>query len=127
MKENRVTMVERQKENSKLIWGTRALDACLLLVLVLYPMRHVKLGGDLWDVGYNYGNFMYPQLGRMGKTWYFSTYFASKLGHLLTLLPYGNTWIGMNVYTGLIASLGLCLCGGDDRPERVLVPDGTFV
>ena len=105
MKENRVTMVERQKENSKLIWGKRALDACLLLVLVLYPMRHVKLGGDLWDVGYNYGNFMYPQLGRMGKTWYFSTYFASKLGHLLTLLPYGNTWIGMNVYTGLIASL----------------------
>lgn len=105
MKENRVTMVERQKENSKLIWGKRALDACLLLVLVLYPMRHVKLGGDLWDVGYNYGNFMFPQLGRMGKTWYFSTYFASKLGHLLTLLPYGNTWIGMNVYTGLIASL----------------------
>ena len=105
MKEVQETGVERQKDNTKVKWGMRALDACLLIVLILYPMRHVRFGGDLWDVGYNFGNFTYPQIGRIGKTWYFSTYFATKLGHLLTLLPYGNTWIGLNVYTGLFASV----------------------
>ena len=32
-------------------FGRHILEACLLAVLILYPMRHVWVGGDLWDVG----------------------------------------------------------------------------
>ncbi|MCR5498997.1 MAG: hypothetical protein K6F31_01225 [Acetatifactor sp.] len=85
--------------------GRHILEACLLAVLILYPMRHVWVGGDLWDVGYNFGNFAYPGIQSMGKTWFFATYLSNAIGHLLTLLPYGHTVLGMNVYTGLFASL----------------------
>ena len=81
-----------------------------LLFLLLYPLRHVAWGGDLWDIGYNYGNFEFGDIQSMGKMWYFSTYLANAAGHVLTLLPWGHTMIGLNVYTGMFASL-LALAG----------------
>lgn len=74
------------------------------LLLLLYPMRHIMVGVEWWDTGYNYGNFMY--MGRMADPmWIFSTYLGHALGNLFTRLPFGGTMMGMNVYTGLLVSL----------------------
>lgn len=76
-----------------------------ILVLFLYPLRHVNLGVDLWDGGYNYANFRYNSLEYMDSMWYFATWLANTVGSMFTRLPYGKTLVGMNVYTGLIVSI----------------------
>ena len=78
------------------------INALFVAVLALYPMRHVNIGLDLWDTGYNYSNFEYMGLGSMDSMWLFSTYLSTAVGHLFTLLPFGKTLIGMNVYTALL-------------------------
>lgn len=75
------------------------------LLLLLYPLRHIHWGLDLWDTGYNYANFRYMGLEHMDPMWLFSTYLANGVGHILTLLPFGHTLLGMNLYTGLFVSL----------------------
>lgn len=69
-----------------------------ILVLFFYPFRHVNIGIDFWDTGYNYANFVYG-LDHMDPMWFFSTYLANVVGHFFSLLPFGKTLIGLNVYT----------------------------
>ncbi len=73
------------------------------LALLLYPLRHIRVGAEWWDTGYNYGNFTY--MDHMDPMWLLSTYLGNALGHLFTLLPGGGTMLGMNIYTGLLVSL----------------------
>lgn len=75
-----------------------------LLLLVLYPLRHICFGLDLADTAYNYANFRYMGTEHMDSMWLFSTYLATAVGHLLTCLPGGHTLLFMNLYTGLFAS-----------------------
>lgn len=84
--------------SKKLIWAVG------ILVLFLYPLRHTFVGLDLWDAGYNYGNFRYMDTSRVDSMWLFSTWLSNGLGALFTRLPFGNMMAGMNVYTGLILS-----------------------
>lgn len=72
-------------------------------VLLLYPLRHIRVGAEWCDTGYNYGNFTY--MDHMDPMWLLSTYLGNALGRLFTLLPGGDTMLGLNVYTGLIVSL----------------------
>ena len=76
-----------------------------ILILVLYPLRHITWGLDLWDTGYNYANFQYMGLEHMDSMCLFSTYFANAVGNLLTKLPFAGSLAGMNFYTGLSVSL----------------------
>lgn len=80
------------------------------IIMLLYPLRHVNWGIDLWDTGYNYANFQYMGLEHMDSMWLFSTYLANVVGHFLTKLPFGHTLIGMNCYTGLLVG-ALALLG----------------
>ena len=89
-----------EMKNSR--YFTHIINALFIVVLALYPMRHVNIGLDLWDTGYNYSNFEYMGPGSMDSMWLFSTYLSTALGHLFTLLPFGKTLIGMNVYTALL-------------------------
>lgn len=75
------------------------------LLLLLYPLRHIHWGLDLWDTGYNYANFRYMGLEHMDPMWLFSTYLSNAVGHILTMLPGGHTLLFMNLYTGLFVSL----------------------
>ena len=75
-----------------------------LIVLFLYPLRHVNIGLDFWDTGYNYTNFTYG-LEHMDPMWFFSTYLANVVGHFFSILPFGNTLIGLNVYTAISISI----------------------
>jgi hypothetical protein len=81
------------------------LESLALVFLVLYPLRHIHLGGDLWDTGYNYSNYLYMGMDHMDPMWLFSTYLSNAFGHFLTMLPAGDTVLGMNLYTGLIVSI----------------------
>lgn len=89
------------------------------LALLLYPLRHVRVGAEWWDTGYNYGNFTY--MDHMDPMWLLSTYLGNALGHLFTLLPGGHTMLGLNIYTGLLVSL-LALGGYFFFTRRVGLP-----
>lgn len=83
----------------------RLWEFLFVAVLVLYPLRHIAWGLDLWDTGYGYANFEYMGTEHMDPMWLFSTYLTTAIGHFLSLLPGAKTLIGMNFYTGLSISL----------------------
>ncbi len=92
-------------KNTKVRQIRRGLEIAMVLVLALYPLRHIHRGLDLWDVGYNYANFQFMGMESMDPMWLFSTYLATALGHVFTWLPFGKTVLGLNFYTGLIVSV----------------------
>lgn len=83
----------------------RLWEFVFVAVLVLYPLRHITWGLDLWDTGYGYANFEYMGIQHMDPMWLFSTYLTTAIGHFLSLLPGAKTLVGMNLYTGLAISL----------------------
>lgn len=96
--------------NSKKARYTNLLENLFIVILAFYPLRHIAYGLDLWDTGYNYANFQYMGMEHMDPMWLFSTYLSNAVGHIFTMLPNGNTLMGMNFYTGLFASI-LALVG----------------
>ena len=96
-------------DNQKRFW-----EFVIVAILVLYPLRHISWGLDLWDTGYGYANFEYMGTQHMDPMWLFSTYLTTAVGHFLSLLPGAKTLIGMNFYTGLsisfLAVLGYYFC-----------------
>jgi hypothetical protein len=55
------------------------------------------------DAGYALGNYRFYDT--MNETWKIATYLSNVVGRLLSYLPFGNTWIGMNVYTSLLIGI----------------------
>lgn len=70
------------------------------LILLLYPLRHITVGLDLMDAGYALGNYRF--FDSLNQMWKLATYLANITGVLLSKLPYGECWIGMNVYCSLL-------------------------
>ena len=91
-------MEQNKKKRSKqvLFYGA-------IVFLFLYTFRNVNQGIDVTDTGYHFSNFMY--MSEMDPMWIFSTYLASVLGHMFTLLPGGDTLMGMNIYSAIIPAL----------------------
>lgn len=81
----------------------RALYFLSAVLILLYPLRNVGVGVDLWDGGYNYANFTYSGPEHMDSMWYFATWISNLYGGILTRLPFGDTMLGMNVWTSLTA------------------------
>ncbi len=81
------------------IWS-KAAGILFPVVLILFSMLHVSEGVTVTDTGYNYGNFV--AFDSLDDMWKFSTYLAGVVGALFTKLPFGQTMIGLNIYTGLI-------------------------
>lgn len=71
-----------------------------MIVLLLYPLRHAAIGVDLMDAGYALGNYRF--LDTVNEMWALATYLANITGVLFSKLPFGDCWIGMNVYCGLL-------------------------
>ncbi len=87
----------KKKRNQNIyFWG-------FAIVLFLYAFRNVNQGMDTTDTGYHFSNFLY--MSEMDPMWIFSTYLASVLGHLFTLLPGGKTLLGINVYTACLPAI----------------------
>lgn len=72
------------------------------LILLFYPLIRVTQGVDVSDSTYSLANFLYFE--RMEGMWVVSTYLSNVTGWFLTHLPFGDTLLGMNIYTGLVVS-----------------------
>lgn len=70
------------------------------VILFLYPLRNATRGLDLMDAGYTLGNYRF--FSSMDQMWKLATYLANITGVLLSKLPFGDSWIGMNIYCGLL-------------------------
>lgn len=81
------------------------ISVVFLILLILYPLGRIRFGVDLWDGGYNYANFRYSGMEYMDSMWYFATWIATEAGSLLMRLPFADTMLAMNLYTGLLVSL----------------------
>ena len=124
-------MTEKIKNNKAGIDNQRRLwEFVFVAILVLYPLRHIAWGLDLWDTGYGYANFEYMGTQHMDPMWLFSTYLTTAIGHVFSLLPGAKTLIGMNFYTGLsisfLAVLGYYFCVKVLKIPAVLVFLGEF-
>ncbi len=98
--------MDRNTINNGLISKScRIQDVVFIIILAIYPLRHIACGIDLWDTGYNYANFEYMGLEHMDSMWLFSTYLANAVGYLITKLPFALSLLGMNLYTGLFVSV----------------------
>lgn len=103
-------------------WGN-LLENLAIVIFVFYPLRHINWGLDLWDTGYNYANYQYMGTEHMDPMWLFSTYLTNVVGNLLTKLPRADTLMGMNLYTGLSASI-LALMGYFFCTRKLKMPKG---
>ena len=74
-----------------------------VVILLLYPLRNAARGLDLMDAGYALGNYRF--FDGMDQMWKLATYLANVTGVLLSKLPFGDSWIGMNVYCGLLIGM----------------------
>ena len=72
------------------------------IILFVYPLIKVNQGIDVSDTTYSLGNYMF--FNRLEGMWVISTYLSNVVGYVLTKLPFGDTLLGMNIYTGLIVS-----------------------
>lgn len=86
-------------ENQK---AKKIIDILFLIILVLYPLRHIWLGVEVTDSAYSAGNYRF--LDHINPMWLFATYLANVTGHFLTGLPGGGTLMGLNAYTALFIS-----------------------
>ncbi len=68
--------------------------------IIFFAFFKVNKGIDISDSAYSPGNFV--NLNSLDGMWYYSTFYANLLGKLFTKLPYGETLLGLNIYTGLI-------------------------
>lgn len=81
----------------------KILNILFLILLVLYPLRHIWLGVEVTDGAYSAGNYRF--LDHINPMWLFATYLANVTGHFLTGLPGGDTLMGLNAYTALFISV----------------------
>lgn len=86
------------KTKSLKIW-----NIVFLVVLFLYPLRHIWLGVELTDSAYSAGNYRFSE--QINSMWFFSTFLANVVGKALSSLPFGNTLMGLNAYTALFISI----------------------
>uniref|UniRef100_UPI0040561747 hypothetical protein n=1 Tax=Acetatifactor sp. TaxID=1872090 RepID=UPI0040561747 len=104
-------------------------ESLYVLVLGLYPLRHIYIGLDLWDTGYNYANFQYIE--HMDPMWFFSTYLSNIVGNFLMKLPSAGSLAGMNLYTGLFVSalalMGYFFCTKKLKISPLITFIGEFV
>lgn len=73
------------------------------LLIVLMAFIKVNRGLDITDSAYSPGNFQ--NVSELDGMWYFSTFYANLTGSLFIHLPFGNTFLGMNIYTGVVKLL----------------------
>lgn len=106
-------------------------DIVYIALLVIYALRHVDWGLDLWDTGYSYSNFQYMSFDHMDTMWLFSTYLANVVGNLITKLPYAETMLGMNFYTTMLAAalaiIGYFFCTRVLKMSRWIVCIGEML
>lgn len=90
-------------------WKNRYIFAVVFVLIVLLPLRWTFTGLDLWDSGYNCLNYVDFGPEYMKPSAFFSTILASVVGHLFYMLPYGDSYLGLRLYCGIIVSVNVLI------------------
>lgn len=86
-------------------------NALFPAVLLFYPFLTVNQGIDVADSTYSLTNFQY--FGSMDGTWMVATFLSNVAGWFLMRLPFGDTLLGIKIYTTLVqAALALMVYFG---------------
>lgn len=91
-------------EGRNKIWGRIVFP----VVLLVFPLLLVNQGIDITDTTYSLGYYRFME--EMDVTWVLATYLANMAGAFMMRLPMGDTLLGMNIYTGLLAAGIALLC-----------------
>lgn len=78
------------------------------MILLTYPLLLINQGIDITDTTYSLGYYRF--MDEMDLTWVLATYLANVTGAFLMKLPMGDTLLGLNLYTGLIAGFIALIC-----------------
>ncbi|MCR5595082.1 MAG: glycosyltransferase family 39 protein [Lachnospiraceae bacterium] len=73
------------------------------IVLILYPLVRANEGLYVADTTYSLSNFVF--FDSMSGTWTIATFLANVCGYFLMHLPFGETMLGINIYTSLVVSI----------------------
>lgn len=87
------------KKNADVIFGKYIAP----VILFLYPFLGIGKGVDYTDSMYSPANFMF--FTEQNNMWNFATYLANAIGFLFSKLPFGDTYLGMQIYTTLLVSI----------------------
>ena len=69
--------MRKEKDRLSRTKWNNLLENLAIVILAFYPLRHIQLGLDFWDTGYNYANFQYMGTKHMDSMWLFSTYLTN--------------------------------------------------
>ena len=73
------------------------------VILFLYPFIGVTQGVDVTDTTYSLGNYEF--MGTLDPMWIIATFIPNVLGRLFTMLPMGDSMLGMSIYCTVIISI----------------------
>lgn len=90
-------MKERASKVFNKIESNKLTDLVFLILIGLMAFCKVNKGLDITDSAYSCTNF--NSLDILDGMWYYSTFYANLVGGLLTHLPMGDTFLGLNIYT----------------------------
>lgn len=93
-------MKKSEQNNKNLLDKNKLIEWLFTIILFFYPMRKAFTGFDLMDAGYSLGNYKY--FDNLHQGWKLATYLANVIGVCLSKLPFGDTWVGMNLYTSAL-------------------------
>lgn len=95
----------RQREYGKILYRI-----VFPMMLLAFPLLLVNQGIDITDTTYSLGYYRFME--EMDVTWVLATYLANVAGTFFMKLPMGDTLLGMNLYTGLVAAAIALICYG---------------
>lgn len=76
------------------------------VLIMLFALLKVNKGINLADNTYSLGNYRFFTTSE--GTWFLLTFISNVVGYLMSLLPFGNTMLGMNIYSSfLVGGLGI--------------------
>lgn len=73
------------------------------VILFLYPFLGVGKGVDYTDSMYSPANFTFFEV--QDNMWNFATYLANAIGFLFTKLPFGERYLGLQIYSTLLVGI----------------------
>ena len=77
-------------------------DYLYIAIFILFPLWNVTKGLEFADTTCSLANYVY--LDHLDSLWMYGYYLSNLLGGFFSILPFGNTMVGMNFYTSFLLS-----------------------
>ena len=78
-------------------------DYLYIAIFILFPLWNVTKGLEFADTTCSLANYVH--LEHLDSLWMYGYYLSNLLGGFFSILPFGNTMVGMNFYTSFLLPL----------------------